>query len=196
MSDGSTTLERFTFLSDGIFAVIITIMVLDLRAPARHDVSALLELWPEATSYIVSYLFIAVVWLNHHHVFAYATKMTNTLALANFANLFTISLIPVTTAWLASSRLAPFPMTVYATVFLLVELTYIALMRETLGQSAASPPMRRARRVYFIRAWVMAAIFAFSAFATFVPAGVRLGLAATFLVLHFRPDLNRGEDAL
>jgi uncharacterized membrane protein len=191
MSDQRSTLERFTFLSDGIFAVIITIMVLDLRAPDRHDVRALLELWPEATSYTVSYLFIAVVWLNHHHVFAYATKLTNVLALSNFANLFAISLIPVTTAWLASSRVASFPLTVYASVFLLVELTYIVLMRETFKQGAASPKDLRSQRVYFIRAWIMVAIFAFAAFATFVPVGVRLALTTTFLLLHIRPDLTR-----
>jgi len=191
MSDQGSTLERFIFLSDGIFVVVITIMVLDLRAPDRHDVHALLELWPEATSYTVSYLFIAVVWLNHHHVFAYATKMTNVLIVSNFANLFAISLIPVTTSWLASSRVAPFPLTVYATVFLLVELTYIVLMRETLGQRAGTREVRRTQRVYFIRAWIMAAIFGFAAFATFIPVGGRLAFTATFLVLHLRPSLTR-----
>lgn len=196
MSDRVSTLERFTFLSDGIFAVIITIMVLDLRPPERHDVRALLELWPEATSYTVSYLFIAVVWLNHHHVFAYATKLTNVLALSNFANLFAISLIPVTTAWLASSKVAPFPLTVYATVFLLVELTYIVLMREAFKQASASPLQRRAQRVYFIRAWIMVAIFASAAFVTVVPVGVRLALTTTFLLLHFRPNLTRGPTVL
>ncbi|WP_211372260.1 TMEM175 family protein [Mycolicibacterium grossiae] len=85
MSDQLPGLDRFAALSDGIFAVIITIMVLDLRPPEDHDLQALLHMWPEVTSYTVSYLFIAVVWLNHHHVFGYATKLTNVLAFSNFA---------------------------------------------------------------------------------------------------------------
>jgi uncharacterized membrane protein len=191
MSDGEPNLARFTALSDGIFAVIITIMVLDLRPPARHDVRALLELWPEATSYTVSYLFIAVVWLNHHHVVGYATKLTSVLALSNFANLFAISLIPFTTAWLASSRVAAFPLTVYATVFLLVELTYIVLMRETFKQGFSTQPQKQTQRMYFVRAWIMAAIFAFAAFAVFVPVGIRLALTTSFLLLHIRPNMLR-----
>jgi uncharacterized membrane protein len=195
MSDAEPKLGRFTALSDGLFAVIMTIMVLDLRPPASPDLHGLLGLWPEVTSYTVSYLFIAVVWLNHHHVFAYANELTNTLALSNFANLFAISLIPFTTAWLASSEVASFPESVYAAVFLLVELTYIVLMYETFRQGITSPEQRRAQRVHFVRAWIMAAIFAFAAFAVFSPAGIRLALTTTFLLLHFRPNLLRASPA-
>jgi uncharacterized membrane protein len=92
--DDEPDLGRFGTLSDGIFAVAITIMVLALRPPDQYDLHALLGLWPDATSYAVSYLFIAVVWLNHHHVFRYGRQLTTVLAWSNFANLFTISLIP------------------------------------------------------------------------------------------------------
>jgi uncharacterized membrane protein len=132
-----------------------------------------------------------VVWLNHHHVFGYATRLTSVLAVSNFANLFAISLIPFTTAWLASSRLSAFPQTAYATVFLLVELTYIVLMYETFRQGFASPEQRRTQRVYFVRAWIMVAIFAFAAFAVFVPVGIRLALTTSFLLIHLRPKLIR-----
>lgn len=191
MSDQPPNLNRFAALSDGIFAVIITIMVLDLRPPEDHDLQALLHLWPEVTSYTVSYLFIAVVWLNHHHVFGYARKLTNVLAFSNFANLFAISLIPFSTAWLSSSRVSAFPQTVYSAVFLLVELTYILLMHETFRQGFSSPAQRLTQRVHFIRAWVMVAIFALAAFAVFLPPGVRLALTASFLAIHVRADLVR-----
>ena len=133
-----------------------------------------------------------MVWLNHHHVLAYANKLTNVLAFANFANLFAISLIPFTTAWLASSEVAAFPQTVYATVFLLVELTYIVLMHEAFRQGFPTLEQRRTQRVHFVRAWIMVAIFAFAAAAVFIPAGVRLALTTTFLLLHVRADLRRG----
>ena len=184
-------LERVGALSDGIFAVIITVMVLELRPPAGHDVSALLELWPNATSYAISYLFIAVVWLNHHHVFRYARRLTGVLAWSNFANLFAISLIPFTTAWMASSRVAAFPVTLYAAVFLLVELTYIVLMSETLRQGVESAEDLRSHRIHFRRAWIMVAVFALAALAYPVPPAYRLGVMATFLIFHIRPDLLR-----
>lgn len=191
MNDNEPDLVRFTALTDGIFAVIITIMVLALRPPTQYDLRALLDLWPDATAYAVSYLFIAVVWLNHHYVFRYGRKLTTVLAWSNFANLFAISLIPFTTAWLASSRVAALPQTVYAAVFLLVELTYIVLMHETFRQSTTTPEQQRSQRIHFLRAWIMVAVFAFAACAVFVPAGVRLALTATFLLVHVRPNLWR-----
>jgi uncharacterized membrane protein len=176
-------------LSYGIFAVVITVMVLELRPPEGHDLSALLGLWPNVVSYAFSYLFIAVIWLNHHHIFRFGRKLTGALAWSNFANLFSISLIPFSTAWLASSRIAAFPLAVYAIVFLLIELTYIALMYETLRQAIESPADRRAHRVHFKRAWIMVAMFTLAAIAYPVPGIIRLLLMASFLILHVRPDL-------
>jgi uncharacterized membrane protein len=90
MNDSDDNLGRFSALSDGIFAVIITIMVLALKIPTRDDGRALLDLWPDLVSYVVSYAFIAVVWLNHHHVFKHATSLTGLLAWSNFA-IFSVS---------------------------------------------------------------------------------------------------------
>jgi uncharacterized membrane protein len=182
-------LDRFSALSDGIFAVIITIMVLALKIPTRNDAGALLELWPDLISYVVSYAFIAVVWLNHHYVFKHAASLTTLLAWSNFANLFWISLIPFTTAWLASSRVAHAPLTAYAVVFLLVELTYMVLMYESFRQSPASDAGTLGRRrMQWVRAWIMVAVFAFAAIAFFLPALVRMALLGAFLILHTQPD--------
>jgi uncharacterized membrane protein len=195
MNDPDTSLDRFSALSDGIFAVIITIMVLALKIPTRNDGSALLDLWPDLVSYVVSYAFIAVVWLNHHHVFKHAASLTGLLAWSNFANLFWISLIPFTTAWLASSRVANVPLTAYATVFLIVEMTYMVLMYESFRQRPTTDASTlRRRRMQWIRAWIMVAVFAFAALAYFLPSLVRMGLLGAFLILHTQPDplANRG----
>ncbi|QGZ64626.1 TMEM175 family protein [Paraburkholderia acidisoli] len=189
MNDPEANLGRFSALSDCIFAVIITIMVLALKIPAHNDAHALLDLWPDLVSYVVSYAFIAVVWLNHHHVFKHAASLTSLLAWSNFANLFWISLIPFTTAWLASSRVATVPLTAYASVFLLVEATYMVLMYESFRQCPASDAATLGRRrTQRIRAWIMVAVFAFAALAVFLPALARLALLAAFLVLHTQPD--------
>jgi uncharacterized membrane protein len=84
--------DRVATFSDGVFAVVITILVLELRPPASASFSALLSLWPTALSYAVSYLFIAVVWVNHHHLFGYAESATRRLVWSNFAHLFSVRL--------------------------------------------------------------------------------------------------------
>ena len=103
------TPERLSAFSDGVFAVLITVLVLELRPPEQPTLEALLALWPTWLSYAVSYLFIAIVWANHHYLLRYATEATPRLLWFNFAHLFSISLLPVSTAWMAVSRLSPLP---------------------------------------------------------------------------------------
>jgi Endosomal/lysosomal potassium channel TMEM175 len=111
--------ERLTLFSDAVFAVLITILVLELRPPELPTFNALLSLWPAWLSYAVSYLFIAIVWANHHYLMRYATEVTPRLMWFNFAHLFSVSLLPLSTAWMATSRLAPQPVAFYAAVFVL-----------------------------------------------------------------------------
>ncbi|HYB34944.1 MAG TPA: TMEM175 family protein [Mycobacterium sp.] len=105
MAARQTSPRRVSLFSDGVFAVIITILVLKLKPPGSDNFSALLPLWPTGLSYLVSYLFIAIVWVNQHHLFSYAEVATPRLVWSNFAHLFSVSLIPFTTEWTADSRL-------------------------------------------------------------------------------------------
>lgn len=101
-----TTTERLGAFSDAVIAVIITVMVLELKAPEDATTfSALLPLWPTA----VSYLFIAIIWLNHHHLLRFVKHVTPALIWVNFAHLFFVSLVPFTTAWIARTHLASAP---------------------------------------------------------------------------------------
>lgn len=88
------TAERLTAFSDAVFAVIVTIMVLELRAPDQPAFSALWPLWPTAVSYAVSYLFIATIWINHHHLMRFVGPPTLGLIWINFVHLFMMSLLP------------------------------------------------------------------------------------------------------
>ena len=130
------TPERLSAFSDGVFAVLITVLVLELRPPELPTFKALLLLWPTWLSYAVSYLFIAIVWTNHHHLMRYATEATPRLLWFNFAHLFSVSLLPLSTAWMAVSRLAPQPVAFYAAVFFLVNATYVCL---NLGAHSPKP---------------------------------------------------------
>src|SRR3974377_123343 len=127
--------ERLSTFSDGVFAVLITVLVLELRPPELPTFRALLSLWPTWLSYAVSYLFIAIVWAYHHYLMRYATAATPLLLGFNFAPLFSMSLLPLSTAWMAVSRLAPQPVAFYAAVFFLVNATYMGLIWELLERS-------------------------------------------------------------
>jgi uncharacterized membrane protein len=106
----AATPERLSAFSDAIFAVLITVLVLDLRPLELPTYKGLLLLWPAWLSYAGSYLFIAIVLTNHHHLMRYATTATPRLMWFNFAHLFSVSLLPLSTAWMAVSELAPQPL--------------------------------------------------------------------------------------
>src|SRR5215467_13052427 len=89
------TPERVSGFSDGVFAVLITVQVFNLRPPELPTFGALLLLWPTWLSYAVSYLFIAIVWTNHHYLMRYATEANLRLLWFNFAHLFSMSLLPL-----------------------------------------------------------------------------------------------------
>jgi uncharacterized membrane protein len=105
MLGARATPERLSAFSDGVFAVLITVLVLELRPPALPTFKALLSLWPTWLSYAVSYLFIAIVWTNHHHLLRYANEATPRLLWFNFAHLFSVSLLPLSTAWMAREQI-------------------------------------------------------------------------------------------
>ena len=137
--------DRVRLFSDGVFAVLITILVLELKPPHEETFSALLPLWPTGLSYAVSYLFIAIVWVNHHHLFNFAELATQRLVWFNFAHLFSVSLVPFATVWIAETRLAAAPVALYAAVFVLVNVTYLALSA-TYGRTFPFRARTRTRR--------------------------------------------------
>jgi uncharacterized membrane protein len=159
-SEETVTPERMNAFSDGVFAVIITILVLELRPPNEASFGALLDLWPTAVSYAISYLFVAIVWVNHHHLLRFPDVATHRLIWGNFAHLFSVSLMPFSTAWLASSRLGAVPVAFYAGVFFLVNVTYVLLCMEAVDRSAPHKVAPRARSVMRMRSFATLAVFA------------------------------------
>jgi uncharacterized membrane protein len=160
------TPERLNAFSDGVFAVLITVLVLELRPPELASFAALLALWPTWLSYAVSYVFIAIVWANHHYLFRYAEEATSRLLWFNFAHLFSMSLLPLSTAWMAVSRLAPQPVAFYAAVFFLVNATYVCLIWELIGRQLRherAGVVARLRRIMHYRSIATLGLFAIAA---------------------------------
>jgi len=121
------TPERLAAFSDGVIAVIITIMVLELKPPHDATLASLRELWPTFLAYLISYLFVGVVWVNHHHLFRYVEHVCATVIWANLAFLFFVSLIPFFTAYLAENRLDSFTTALYAFDCVLIALSFMLL---------------------------------------------------------------------
>ena len=150
MQRESVTAERLSAYSDAVFAVIVTIMVLELKAPDQAAFSALWPLWPTAISYAVSYLFIAIIWINHDHLMRFVASPTLGLTWINFVHLFLVSFLPFASAWVARTRLASYPVVLYAGLFVCIDLAYKVFEREVLTRADAAQvsagTRRRARR--------------------------------------------------
>lgn len=180
--------DRMALFSDAVIAVIITIMVLELEAPEEATFSALTALWPTALSYAVSYLFIAIIWINHHHLMRFVRRPTNGLIWLNFLHLFLVSLVPFATQWAARTRLASSPVVVWALVFVCVDMAYLAFERVVMAQAEASRVPEKTKRRAKLRSLVTVAIFAGAALVAIVsPIG---GVVLICLALSFflRPE--------
>ena len=184
----SATPERLSMFSDGVFAVLITVLVLELRPPELPTFEALLLLWPTWLSYAVSYLFIAIVWINHHYLMRYATEATPRLLWVNFAHLFSMSLLPLSTAWMAVSALAPQPVAFYAAVFFLVNATYIGLIWELIGRTPADKVSPAVRRVMLFRSITTLCLFGLAAVVALKYPLIGLGICICCLIVYLRPD--------
>jgi uncharacterized membrane protein len=194
MTDRGTPTERLVAFTDAVFAVIITIMVLDLRPPAQATLSALLPLWPTALSYAVSYLFFAIIWINHHRLLFFAHEATPKLIWWNFAHLFMTSLIPFSTAWIADTRLAAGPVLVYAAVFVMVNIAFLGYQQEALSQASDSEVSLTTRHFTRVRALITLGIFATATCAAYWSPLSAFGLVCCVLLIYLRPRAP-GEDS-
>jgi len=119
-----TRLEAF---SDGVLAIIITIMVLEIKVPHGSDFAALKPLIPVVISYILSFIYIGIYWNNHHHMMHTVKHVSGSILWANLHLLFWLSLVPFTTGWIGENHFAPIPMAVYGVVLLLAAIAYFIL---------------------------------------------------------------------
>ena len=184
--------ERLGSFSDGVFTVVITIMVLELKPPEHPTFAALLPLWPTALSYVVSYYFIAIVWLNHHHLFRFFPHVTPRLIWINFVHLFMVSLVPFSTAWVADSKLAAVPVFVYAAVFVLVNLAYIPFEWHALASASVEEISARTRRFAKARSSVTLGTFILAMLVSLKSPSLGFGLICCALLVYLQPELPGG----
>jgi len=120
---------RLEAFSDGVLAIIITIMVLELEAPHEADLAALRPLVPTLLSYLLSFVYLGIYWNNHHHMLQAVDHADGVVLWANLHLLFWLSLVPFATAWMGSNEFAPWPVALYGVVLLLAAIAYLVLER-------------------------------------------------------------------
>ena len=120
---------RLEAFSDGVIAVIITVMVLELKVPHEPSWSALRDVWPIFLTYVLSFVFLGIYWNNHHHLLHAAGRITGPTLWANLHLLFWLSLVPFVTGWMGENHFAPVPTAVYGVVLLLSGVAYLILQR-------------------------------------------------------------------
>lgn len=138
----TTRLEAF---SDGVIAILITIMILELKVPHGTEISALVPVLPHLLVYLLSFIFLGIYWNNHHHMLHLTDRINGGVMWANMHLLFWLSLVPFTTAWMGENNLAAVPTAVYGAVLLLNGVAYYILERVIIA--AQGPECRLAMAV-------------------------------------------------
>ena len=180
---GKGRLEAF---SDGVIAILITIMVLELKVPQGTTLEALRPLFPTLLSYLLSFVYLGIYWNNHHHLFQATQHVNGGILWANLHLLFWLSLIPFTTAWMGENQFAAAPCALYGVILLMAAIAYAILQRtiivahgrESLLKTAVGRDLKgkispalylAAIAAAFYAEWMAAALYAFVAVLWLVP---------------------------
>jgi uncharacterized membrane protein len=136
--------DRLAAFSDGVIAIIITIMVLELKVPHGADWVVLAGVAPNFVSYVLSFIYLAIYWNNHHHLFQTVARVDGLILWANCHLLFWLSLIPAATAWMGDNFLAPVPTAVYGAILLMPAIAYLLLQKAILRKQGARSVLAKA----------------------------------------------------
>jgi uncharacterized membrane protein len=179
-----TRLEAFT---DGVMAILITIMVLDLGVPAGATLTALRGLVPVLLGYTLSFVLLGIYWNNHHHMLHATTRVSGRVLWANLHLLFWLSLIPFATRWMGDTESAPTPTAIYGAVLLLAAIAYTILVRTILAQDG--PDSRLAAAIgRDVKGKLSLVLYAMAIPLSFLSVWIADGLYVTVALIWLAPD--------
>jgi len=179
--------ERMNAFTDGVIAILITILVLELRPPAGHRLADILDEKGRLLAYLLSFVFVAIYWVNHHHLMQIVHRIDGRTLWANIHLLFWLSLTPIATAWLGESGVEPGPVAAYAIVLLGCAVAYTILTLSLLALHESGSELARAiggdrKGKVSLAAYLLALAF------SFVVPWVSVGLFVTVAVIWVVPD--------
>lgn len=187
--------SRLEAFSDGVLAILITIMVLDLRPP--HHAATLADLrplFPIFLNYVLSFTYLAIYWNNHHHLFQATPRVTGTVLWANLHLLFWLSLVPFTTSWMGDHPAAPAPAALYGGVLLMAAIAY-GILQATILHSPGGNPLLAKAVGRDIKGKISPILYAAAIALSFVNRWIAWGLYALVAMIWLIPD-RRIENAL
>lgn len=135
------TKSRMEAFSDGVMAIIITIMAFELKLPPTPDMGALVDAAPAFLYYLLSFVFLGIYWSNHHHLLQAVHHVDGRILWANLHLLFWLSLIPATTAWMGHNHVAPLPVALYGVVLICSAIAYTILIRVLIARHGSDSPL-------------------------------------------------------
>ena len=178
---------RVEAFSDGVIAIIITIMVLELKVPHEATLEALGPLWPIFLSYVLSFAYIGIYWNNHHHMLHAVKQVSGPVLWANLHLLFWLSLTPFTTAWMGENHFARTPVAVYGMGLLMNAIAYTILVRTLIRAHGRDSDF--ARRIGGdIKGYISLALYILAIGLSFVNAWISLALFFMVAMIWFIPD--------
>ncbi len=183
-----------TAFTDGVVAIIITIMVLELKLPQGAHLSDLAPVLPSILTYLLSFIYIGIYWNNHHHMLQLATSVTGPILWANLHLLFWLSLIPFATAWVGGNHFAPLPVSLYGGLLIMAAIAYTILMTLLVNHEGPDSALARAMG-RDIKGKLSLAIYAAGVALAFVQAFASIALYVLVAMIWFIPD-RRVERAL
>jgi len=142
--EGAMNKGRLEAFSDGVIAIIITIMVLELRVPQGENLQALLPLLPVFLNYVLSFVYVGIYWNNHHHMLHATGRVTGAMLWANLHLLFWLSLFPFATAWMGENHFAPTPSALYGLVLLMAAIAYWILQQLIIAAEGPASVLKKA----------------------------------------------------
>ncbi len=181
---GKGRLEAF---SDGVMAIIITIMVLELKVPHGADLAALRPLLPIFLSYLMSFVFLAIYWNNHHHLLQAVRQVNGRILWANVHLLFWLSLIPFVTAWMGENHFAPLPVSLYGVIMLCSAIAYTILSTSLVTYHGKDSPLAIALG-RDIKGKISLAIYAAAIPISFVNSWFACGMYGMVSIIWLIPD--------
>jgi uncharacterized membrane protein len=179
--------NRLEAFSDGVLAIIITIMVLELRPPHEPAWSALKPLWPVILSYVLSFVYLGIYWNNHHHMLHVTRHVTGGILWANLHLLFWLSLTPFTTAWMGDTHFAAVPSAVYGCVLLACAISYYVL-QQTIIRSQGPHSVLAAAVGHDKKGKLSPALYLLAVLASFVHPGISGALYVLVALIWLIPD--------
>jgi uncharacterized membrane protein len=185
-SMGKNRLEAF---SDGVIAIIITIMVLELKVPHEATLTALSEMWPVMLSYIFSFTFVAIYWNNHHHLLHVVQQVDGRILWSNMHLLFWLSLVPFATAWMGENHFAALPVASYGVVLLFSAVAYHILVRALLARHGNDSALAKAIGDDF-KGKISLVFYILAIPLAFVHVGISAALYLTVSLIWVIPDLR------